>query len=148
MEKIFLWTNPTNPTALTVILLLVFVKQVANIAVILSKQCAAVLTSLLGMLEFFTVDALHFLYFETIQLMIFVGVMTQPACIKLVTTRCLEETGSVIVLATPRPWSRAADAIFLCRRRHLLLLLLHLPPHNPQNLPPAWKPRLNEAEPV
>lgn len=76
MKKIFLWTNPTNPTALTVILLLVFVKQVANTAVIFSKQCAAVLTSLLGMLEFFTVDALHFLYFEAVQLMIFVGVVT------------------------------------------------------------------------
>lgn len=147
MEKIFLWTNPTNPTALTVILLLVSVKQVANTAVILSKQRAAVLTSLLGMLEFFTVDTLHFLYFETIQLMIFMGVMTQPARIKLVTTRCLEETGSVIVLATPRPLSQAADAIFLRRRRHLLLLL-HLPTHNPQNRPPAWKPRLKEAEQV
>lgn len=66
MEKIFLWTNPTNPTALTVVLPLIFVKQVANTAVIFSKQCATVFTSLLGMLEFFTVDALHFLDFETI----------------------------------------------------------------------------------
>lgn len=66
MEKIFLWTNPTNPTVLTMILLLIFVKQVANIAVIFSKHCATPFTRLLGVLELFTVDALHFLYFEAI----------------------------------------------------------------------------------
>lgn len=124
MEKIFLWTNPTNPTVVTMILLLIFVKEVANIAVIFSKQCATVFTSLLGVLEFFTVDALHLLHLETIQLVIFIGIMTQPASIQLVTTRCLEETGSVIVLAAPRPLRQVADAIFLRRRRHLLR---HLP---------------------
>ena len=109
MEKIFLWTNPTNPTALTVVLPLIFVKQVANTAVIFSKQCATVFTSLLG----------------------------------------LEETSSVIVLAAPRPLRQVADAIFPRRRRHLLLLLLHhLPLTSHWTFPPAWKPRLKEAESV
>lgn len=46
------------------------------------------------MLELFTVDALHFLYFETIQLVIFIVVMAQPASIEFVTTRRLTPRGT------------------------------------------------------
>lgn len=104
------------------ILFLIFVKQMAYIAVIFSKQCATMFTTLLGVLEFFTADALHFLYFETVQLVVFTAVVTQPARIELVTTRCLKETAPIVVLAAPPPSLQAADAIFPRRRRHL-----HLP---------------------
>lgn len=57
--------------------------------------------------------------------MIFIVIMTQAACIKLVTARCLQETSSVIVLAAPLPSLPAAGAIFPRRRRHLH----HLPSH-------------------
>jgi len=66
MEKVFLWTNPTNSTVFTMILLLVFVKEMAYTAIIFPKQCATFLASLLGVLNFFTVYALHFLYFKAI----------------------------------------------------------------------------------
>lgn len=125
MKKIFLWTNPTNSTVLAMILLLIFVKKMAYAAVIFSKQCATIFTSLLGMLDFFTVDALHFLHLEAVELMVLTVVVTQPASIQLVTTRRLEQTAAVIVLAAPPPSLRAAaDAIFPRRRRRHLL---HLP---------------------
>lgn len=85
--------DQSNSTVFTMILFLVFVKEMAYTAIIFPKQCATFFASLLGVLNFFTVYALHFLYFKAIQLMIFVAIMTQPTSIKFITARCLMPRG-------------------------------------------------------
>lgn len=85
MEVLFSWSNPTNPTRQTVVLLLILVKQVADVTVIITKFYVTPLAGLLRLLDAVTQWAFNLLDLEAIHLMVFLSIMAQSTHIELPT---------------------------------------------------------------
>lgn len=90
MEILLPWADPAYSTELTVILLLILVKQVAYITVILPKLHITLLTSLLCLLHCLAVRALHLCDLEAVHLMILLCIMAQSTHIQFATARCFQ----------------------------------------------------------
>lgn len=100
MKVFFSGPNPAYSTGLTVVLLLVLVKQMANVTVILPKLHVALLTSLLRLLHCLTLGALHFSDFESIHLVVFLCIVAQTTHIQFTAARRLKK--QVIARGTVR----------------------------------------------